>query len=90
MNREAIATAKELGRPIRLSRQKRRVCFHVLSVNLAIKYVDAMTSFAFPVSSRHLDWYFGQYAWNDWFFNEFLTKEELDPRRLTYCIGVRA
>ena len=76
-----------LGEKTRLERRKRRVLFHVLSVNLTIKHINAETSFWQPVSSEHLDWYFGMHAWNDWFFNEFLTKAELDPKRLHHHKG---
>lgn len=77
----------EAGSKKRLERKIARVCFHVLAINLVIKHIDAETSFMHPVTSAHLDWYFGMDAWNNWFFNKFLTKPELDPKRLVHYKG---
>jgi len=76
-----------LGEKTRLERKKRRVCFHVLSVNLAIQHTNAETSFFRPVTSADLDQYFGLFAWNNWLFNESLTRLELDPKTLIHYKG---
>jgi hypothetical protein len=76
-----------LGEKTRLKRRKRRVLFHVLAVNLTIKHIDAETSFYRPVTSEHLDWYFGMHAWNDWIFHDSRTRTELDPKNLLHHKG---
>jgi len=78
-----------LGEKTRLERRRCKVCFHVLSVNLVIKYIDAEKSFWQPISSARLDYYFGLFAWNDWFFSEFLTRSELNPAKCAYSQAER-
>lgn len=88
MTQEEIALAKEQGKPKRLERQRRRACFHVLFVTLTVKHIDQEKSFwGGRVSDAHLDYYFGLCAWNHWFFNEFRTKPELDPKLLAWRKG---
>lgn len=84
MTHDDIAKAKAAGQAKRLERKRRRVCFHVLSVTLAIKNINVLTSFSQPVSSAHLDWYVGLFSWNDWFFNGSKTHLELNPEKCLY------
>jgi hypothetical protein len=71
------------GKEKHLTRKKIRISFHVLAVTLCVKYIDQEKSFwGGPVTDQHLDYYFGMFAWNHWFFNEFKTAPELDPKKL--------